>query len=93
MKRSKVWREYLQKNTKDFELDGRTPVLRKEGKRKVAATKQKIRDAVATLRNEGKTVTRYSVAKLCGSGWQTIDRYKEVLKEGEQLNLLDDIEE
>jgi phosphorylcholine metabolism protein LicD len=69
--------------------DGRADNLRKVAKKKTSKVQQKIRNAVQKLRENNEVVTRYSVAKETGSTWHTVNKYKELLKEGEQLSLLD----
>ncbi len=87
--RTKEAKKLLCDNAKHGYEDKRTKVLQEVGKKKAEAMKQQIRDAVAHLRSEGSTISIYSVAKLCGSNWSTVKKYEEILKEGEQLSMLE----
>ena len=89
-KRGKQLRDVIISSAKF--TDGRATTLRKVARERTIKTQESIRAAVATLRNDNKTITIYSVSKVCGSSWQTVKKYKEILNEGEQLNLLENNE-
>ena len=60
----------------------------KKGKEEASKKKQqKIIDTANRLRAEGRSVTRYSVAKSTGFTYNTVTKYKHLI-EDQQLNLL-----